>query len=333
MPTVRELWTAYWLRLRRRRLLWRALRARHQLRRVSDRSSGIRHGDILAFATVRNEIRRLPHWLNHYRNLGVDHFLIVDNASDDGSAEFLTAQPDVSLWRTGASYRASRFGMDWLAWLMIRFGHNHWCLTVDADEILIYPDHESRPLPALTDWLTRQRAPMMAAMMLDMFPKGPLSQAVGAAGDEPACAPGWFDAQGYTWEYQQRYRNISIRGGVRKRVFFEAAPELAPHLHKTPLVFWSRRYVYASSTHLVLPRSLNSGFDTGVLLHGKFLDDIIAKSREEKHRREHFTHAARYDGYYDGIIADPDLWAPETVQFEGWQQLESLGLMTRGDWR
>ena len=75
MPTLRELWTAYRLRLKRRRLLWRAFRARHQLRRVADRSRRIRRGDILAAATVRNEIERLPHFLDHYRRLGVDHFL------------------------------------------------------------------------------------------------------------------------------------------------------------------------------------------------------------------------------------------------------------------
>ena len=51
--------------------------------------------------------------LDHHRKLGVRHFLIVDNASTDGTAQLLD-QPDISLWTTSASYKASRFGMDWL---------------------------------------------------------------------------------------------------------------------------------------------------------------------------------------------------------------------------
>ena len=339
MATGRELWLAYKLRIKRRRLLWRAFRKRRELSAVADRSAQIRPGDILAFATVRNEMARLPFFLDHYRKLGVDHFLVVDNASDDGTAEFLAGQPDVSLWRSAHSYRQSRFGMDWLTWLLFRHGHGHWCLTVDADEILVYPEHDTRPLAELTAWLDRRGVPMMAALMLDLYPQGPLSGASCPTGGDPAAALPWFDAHGYSWEWQPRFRNISIRGGVRKRAFFSDRPELGPHLHKTPLIRWRRAYAYASSPHIALPRRLNGGFDarrdlpTGVLLHSKFLEVVIDKSREEKQRRQHFTHSERYDRYYDEIIADPDLWHPGAVRYDGWKRLEELGLMTRGAWR
>ena len=80
---------------------------------------------------------RLPHWLDHHRALGVDHFLIVDNDSDDGTCAYLVSQPDVSLWTTRNSYKLSRFGMDWLTHLQRLYAHGHWCLTIDADEIFI----------------------------------------------------------------------------------------------------------------------------------------------------------------------------------------------------
>jgi len=101
------------------------------------------------FATIRNEFDRLDAFLEHYRSLGVRHFLVVDNGSEVGSAEFLQTQPDVSLWVTHASYRQSRFGVDWLTWLQIKFGHNHWCLTVDADEFLEFSGRPSKDLNAL----------------------------------------------------------------------------------------------------------------------------------------------------------------------------------------
>ena len=130
---------AYRNRLRRRRFLLLAFRRRRELEPVADRTAAIRKGDVLCFACVRNEAQRLPHFLAHNRSLGVRHFLVVDNDSTDSTARLLDDQPDISVWRTRASYKASRFGMDWLTWLMLRHGHGHWCLTLDADEILFAP--------------------------------------------------------------------------------------------------------------------------------------------------------------------------------------------------
>ena len=98
----------------RRKLLWRAFRSRWALRQVTDNRHVIAPDTILGFVTLRNEIMRLPYYLEHYRKLGVGHFFVVDNASDDGSAKFLSRQKDVSVWQTEASYRGSRFGVDWL---------------------------------------------------------------------------------------------------------------------------------------------------------------------------------------------------------------------------
>ena len=182
---MQNLWTAYKLRQKRRRFLFRALRKRRQLTVVTDRSKGITPDAILVFSTVRNEIIRLPYFLEYYRNLGVSHFLIVDNNSDDGTCEYLAEQPDVSLWKTANSYKLSRFGMDWLAWLQIKYGHGHWCLTVDADEILVYPHCDTRSLRALTDWLDQKGVPSFGAMMLGMYPKGALDAQTYQPGQDP----------------------------------------------------------------------------------------------------------------------------------------------------
>ncbi len=335
---VSRLWSTYRMRLKRRRLLFRAIRSRRQLTCVADRTGQIKPGQILCFTTLRNEAQRLPYFLSHYRKLGVKHFLMVVNDSDDGSAEYLASQSDVSLWRTGASYKASRFGVDWLTWLQMRYGHGHWCLTADADELLLIPHMPNRDLHQLTNWLDAHGHPAFGAMMLDMYPAGPLSQAKCPPGQDPAQVLNWFDADNYGWEYLPQYGHISIRGGVRKRLFFKDNPDHAPHLHKIPLVHWNRRYAYVSSTHLLLPRRLNRAFDArlgvprGVFLHTKFLDIVIDKSAEEKERGEHFTHADRYDRYYDRLVADPVLWGPESVNYEGPAQLERLGLIDRGRW-
>ncbi len=58
--TPRAAWQAYRLRWKRRELIWRALRARHLLQPVADRTAAIRPADILAVTTLRNEIAHLP---------------------------------------------------------------------------------------------------------------------------------------------------------------------------------------------------------------------------------------------------------------------------------
>ncbi len=160
--------TRYMLRLARRRWLVRAFRKRRELLPIVDQTASIGRSAILLFSTVRNERIRLPYFLKYYRDLGVNHFLIVDNDSTDGTREYLAAQPDVSLWHSDASYKRARFGMDWINWLLLRHGHNHWCLTVDPDEFFVFPFCDTRPLRALTDWLDASSIKSFSAMLLDM---------------------------------------------------------------------------------------------------------------------------------------------------------------------
>ncbi|MCZ4353371.1 glycosyltransferase family 2 protein [Roseovarius aestuarii] len=330
---------AYRLRWKRRRLLIRAFRKRRQLKIVHDRTQMITAGAILCFSTVRNEAIRLPYFLEHHRKLGVDHFLFVDNNSTDGTANYLSQQPDVSLWSTPNSYRLSRFGVDWLTVLQARHGHGHWCLTLDADEILIYPFHDTRPLAALTEWLDMKGIASFGALMLDMYPKGRLSQKPYAPGDNPTVALDWFDSGNYMIQKKNDLENLWIQGGPRARLFFADKPRRAPTMGKVPLVKWDRRYAYVSSTHSLLPRRLNHVYDesggectSGVLLHTKFLNTITAKSAEEKQRREHFANSDLYEEYYDRLVDDPNLWCATSSRYTGWRQLEALGLMSRGTW-
>lgn len=339
MPGGGDLWAAYRLRWRRRRLLLRSLSKRGQLRAVSDRTDGIAPTSILCFSTVRNEMERLPHFLRHHRMLGVDHFLIVENDSDDGTAAFLSRQHDVSLWSTNASYKAARFGVDWLTTLMIDHGHGHWCLTLDADELLIYAHHDVRTLRALTDWLDLVGRKSMGALMLDLYPRRALGQTRVIAGEDPIAAIPYFDAGNYVAVRQSGLDNLWVQGGPRARTFFQDDPRRAPTLSKIPLVRWDRRYAYVSSTHSLLPARLNrvydtdgSGAPTGILLHTKFLPQIVCKSVEEKQRGQHFENSDLYEKYYDALTDDAILWCEHATRYHGWRQLEGLGLLSRGGW-
>jgi len=267
------IWQSYRLRLARKRWRLRALRKRRELTNITDRTNQIKPGALLLFCTQRNEHIRLPYFLKYYRSIGIDHFLFVDNDSTDGAAEYLSEQPDVSLWHTAHSYKRSRFGVDWLNYLQSKYGHGHWTLVVDPDEFLLYPFCDTRPLRALTDWLDASSIKSFSAMLLDMYPKGRLDAQPYRAGQDPVEIANWFDAGNYTIEKNNRFGNLWIQGGPRARVFFPENPWKAPALNKVPLVKWNRRYAYVSSTHMLLPRGLNLVYDewggekaSGVLL-------------------------------------------------------------------
>ena len=296
--------SAFKLRMERRRCQVRAIRKSNELSEVANRTDAIAPGDVLAFVTIRNEMVRLPFFLEYYRAQGVSHFFFVDNGSTDGGRAFLTEEKDVSLWSTEASYKRSRFGTDWLNWLKFRYGSGHWTLTLDPDEFLVYPFCDTRPIRALCDWLDQSGIRSLGTILIDMYPRGAVSGVRYEAGQNPFDIAQWFDAGNYMVSRNPRYGNLWIQGGPRARVYFPDAPENAPSLNKIPLVKWERRYAHVRSAHMLLPRGLNMVYDeaggektSGCLLHAKFLDTLIEKANEEQTRREHFAGGREYDAY------------------------------------
>ena len=331
--------SSFKLRLKRQRLVARALVKRRQLTPVVNRMAEVRPNPVLLFSTLRNERIRLPYFLKYYRALGVDHFVLVDNGSEDGTRDYLAQQPDVSLWSATAGYRQSRFGMDWLMLLLRRYGTGNWCLTVDVDEFLIYPFCETRPLRALTDWLDASSTRTFSSMILDMYPKGSMRDQPYREGQDPFEIAEFFDSGNYTISRNWPYNNLWIQGGPRARIYFNDDPTTAPAMNKIPLVKWDTSYAYVSSTHMMLPRGLNLVYDegggekpSGCLLHAKFLDTFAAKAEEELRRGQHYAESHEYRSYREALSNDRDLWCKWSERYINWRQLEIMGLMSKGNW-
>ncbi|UWQ93228.1 glycosyltransferase family 2 protein [Rhodobacteraceae bacterium M382] len=327
------------MRVRRKRRIIRSIRKSSELNVVQNHTGRIRPDDIILVSTMRNEQIRLPYFLRYYRDLGVDHFLFVDNDSTDGTQEYLIGQPDISLWHTRASYKRSTYGVDWMNWLQRKYCHEHWTLVVDPDEFFVFPFCDTRSIRALTDWLDNSAIRSFAAMLLDVYPKGPIDAVPYQPGQDPLDIASWFDSGNYMITRNPTYSNLWIQGGPRSRVFFANEPKKAPALNKTPLVKWDRKYAYVSSTHTLLPRGLNQVYDdwggekaSGILLHTKFLDTFTAKAQEELTRGQHYSESAEYKAYAEQIHTQPELWCKWSEKYINWRQLEILGLMSKGNW-
>jgi len=325
------------LRLERRYLQLRASLKSRSLVTKLDQTNKIKDGDLLLAFCARDEFVRLPYFLDYYRSLGVRHFLVVDNGSSDNSLEYLKNQPDCSVWWTDGSYRDARFGMDWINSVLRRYADGHWVLVVDPDEFFVYPHQDTRPMASLLDWLDASSIRSFGAMLIDMYGKSAPKEAKYKQGADPLDVAPFYDPQNYQSRVEKFYFNLWIQGGPRQRAFFAQNPGHAPALNKIPLVKWSNKMVFRSSTHQLLPRSLNVTYQhrlpprvCGALLHFKFLDLLTQKTQEELKRQQHFKGGREYRAYTRNL--EKSLWTEQSVRFSDWRQLENLGLISRGDW-
>ncbi len=307
-----------------------------ELKPIINRTADIRRSDILLVMCLRNELPRLAFFCDYYRKLGVNHFLIVDNDSADGLHDWVRGQPDISLWHTKASYKASKFGMEWCNFLLNKYGVGHLCVTVDPDEFLVYPNMETRDLRDLGEYMRMEKRDSFHAIMLDAYSNKPLSQTVYHAGDDPFEVCPYFDGDGYV-QISTPIMPTFTRGGPRMRVHNRSTPEKSPALNKIPLVWWEWNFRYISSMHDLKPMRLMRVQDafnpaiTGALFHFKFFASLSDKAQEEMVRKQHFAGSAEYQQY--AAARDPVFYEEGiSIRYQSVEQLIRLGLVCRGSW-
>lgn len=301
----------------------------HSLVRMDTRPIPENPDEIRLFSCVRNEMLRLPYFLEYYRNLGVHRFFFVDNSSCDGSLEFLLAQADTHVFTTEESYASSRCGVDWLNAMLQFYGIEHWVLVVDADELFVYPGQENIAFNDFLNFLDSQQAEAVLTFLLDMYSKCPIKNAVYPAGTPFLTTCPYFDADTYQVKNITPFNQFPIRGGVRKRLFFDGFSHRGnpPVLHKFPLVKWRSDLAFEASTHLLA--GVSTAMVSGVLLHFKLFSDFIENIQREVTRKEHWDEAAQYCAYSDIMKTNPNLkpYFSGSVRYINSQQLVDLGLI------
>lgn len=308
------------------------------LRRLDDRPLHATVGGVDAYMVVRNEAGRLPFVLDHHRRLGVERFFVVDNDSDDGTAELLLSQPDCRVFHTTQSFAAAGCGMDWINALVARHGRNRWCLFIDADELFVYPHAERVGLPEFCHFLHSAGFEGVFAIMVDMYGSGGLTAAPGGANGSLIEICPLFDGDyelrsKISLPFSKRFQEVEAVGGPRLRVFY---PELRhagrwrialsrimrrlshsglnrilrfdrfglsacpPDITKIPLMFArpNNRWV---SNHRTTPLPLAPV--TGALLHFKLLPDFAERARIEAARGEHWGGGSEY-ARYSALLAE-----------------------------
>lgn len=292
---------------------------------------------LVVFCTLKDEVHRIPYFLNYYRKLGIEHFVFVDNQSSDGFISVVENEPDVTVFTAQGSYKNSNFGMHWINYLLRKYGSGKWCLTCDPDEFIVYPYMDMRNLHDLTDYLASIREDSFFTCMIDMYGNQPVSLTSYTSGQNPLEACPYFDKVGYVKTYMPDFRNIWVQGGVRRRVFFSENPSSAPALNKVPLIQWKWYFAYVESMHMALPRHLNEAVAqskvVGALLHFKFINQLSEKVKLELLKKQHFNNSYEYR-MYDELIQSKEILYDSSVseKYQNWRTLYEHGLLNKGEW-
>lgn len=273
-----------------------------------------------------NDVEILPNFLQHYRKLGITRFICVDDASTDGTREFLLTQADIDIWTSPVRYSEARRGRQWREQLFEIYGRNRWYVNVDSDEFLVFAESETKTISDLIKALEAAGDKRLAAPMLDMYcgsdPK-PLND-----GNPPWVFSDHFDADSYTMTLEKR--GVSITGGPRGRKFGEQN-----ELMKYPVIFWDDACYFGSSPHRPIPYGRNFPKTWGALLHFKFFVNYREKISEAVEEKQHFGGSAHYVKLLDEINdkGGIDLYDEKvSIKYTGSKQLEELGFITPIDW-
>lgn len=266
----------------------RPILTRLQTAGIQARQSGIR-----LFSVIRNEERRIPFFLEYYRDKGVDEFFFVDNGSTDASAAILSTNKRVNLFHTSEDFADSRCGIRWLEPLLAEYGEHRWCVVADADELLTYPHCEVLSLYQLCEYLDQEGASAMYCILLDMYSQEPFEKTTYRAGEDPRLIAPFYeiDSISCTGSFREVRAGIwSHFGGPRRRLF-----GVEVSLDKIGIFKYDLKMSLLGGMHRVYGARLSKA--RGAMLHFKYFDDFRSRTVLEAGRGQHWNNAVQYKQY------------------------------------
>jgi hypothetical protein len=252
--------------------------------------------DLFVISVLRNEMVILPHFLDHYRSIGVKTFVIVDNLSDDSTREYLLEQSDVVLYSADTDYNKSHYGVLWQQAILSNHCLNKWVLMADADEFLVYPGSETKDISTYLDETEEGGYDCVRTEMIDMYPGGALDAADFDHYKPFDCAP-CFDSKA-TYPYNLSagiYSNHTAKiSGLRHRLDSEAEP-YSYSSQKYALIKYKPWMMFSEGLHDATGITVSD--EITYFAHFKYHKGFKEKSLIEVERGQHYAGAAEYKRY------------------------------------
>lgn len=294
---------------------------------------------IVLIALVRDGAYYLDAFFDHYKSLGIRHFVFFDNGSGDGTIARIKQEKGTAILQSRLPW--GRFENLFRSYTARRYGTDRWCLIVDMDEIFDFEGRQQIGLQGLTGYLASKGHTAMMAQMLEMFPPAPLSGVADMPYPEVLRSFDGYDLSAVSaHDYHAPDTGLSyflnqnrpgpdetpqppqvLFGGIRAAVFGENCC-----LSKHPLVFVTAGVVAGIHPHAA------TGVDvapmTAVLKHYKFANDPLRRDRQSV-QSEAIAHGE--DKMRLAVMENaPDLslWSDTARHGPDIETLQQLGFLT-----
>jgi hypothetical protein len=278
-----------------------------QLYHVSGKAlENIEENAVVAILKARNELGRLPFWLAYHRWLGVDHFVVFNNRSSDGSDRYLSQQQDVTHISAVGDFRGRMGYREWIRVVLNRSPWTRWHLLLDADELFIAAPWRKGGLRATISAIESEGAEVASALMIDCYPAIYVDRDVDTE-EIPWLRSPLFDRGPYG-KWRENKRKLSLRyRGVRERLFWPRwrfirllpswlrnfiKVKKPPHIIKWPLL---RRSAGFAGLHHTRSHDRPSSYFG--LLHYKIDAGLANKARLALEEGQYYKSSIEYSAY------------------------------------
>lgn len=294
---------------------------------IADQLKAMPKRRLVCAVMVRDEAEMLPHFISHYMELGVRHFLVIDNGSVDrlGGIRAGASGADIVVIDAPYSFARNRCGMTWINEIC-EADVCDWLLFADADEHLIFPGCEAGEIDNLIDHFDSRGETAMPAFMLDLYDDSYRSR--GVPSDDIKEHNTFYATHTFHPYLWPPY--INVTGGVR---FAEYHPLM---LVKVPLLRSSA--VRMTNNHHATP--CIPAQTSGIMLHYKIFRDrqLLDESPEAVagHSRVRDRPAADIRRHIELSSRDSGLRpsGPFHLTYSGSRQLLGLGYLSADEvWR
>lgn len=280
--------------------------------------------DLILICVEKNDLIKLKRFIEHYRKLGIDKFIILDNNSNDGTVDYLLKQKDVVLMQIKTSYSSSR-RVAWINRIIAHYGYNRWYCVVDSDEFLDYNDCENKCIKDVIKYLEKNKIVRSRALLLDMYAKPNYYIGSDIKNFYSECV--YFDTNSY---YRKKsYRFYSIDGGCRERLF-----NISPCLTKYPLFYFRKKDLFIGS-HFLFPYKDNFKSECELVLkHYKFLPTETEKIKKIVKDKNYYNNSIYYKYYLEGIEKNAKLnfFSKCTCKYKNSSSLDNITVYKKINW-
>lgn len=329
-----------------------------------------RRNDTSVFAVVRDEMYFLPAFLRHYRKLGYDQFVFLDDFSEDGTFEFLLNQNDCVVLRSSYRYgepiktdhfkkgKLNRAGIYLKYLIQTMLFEGHYITHVDADEFLILPSRFNG-ISDLVDYLKNNDIRSLHASSIEFFPENISSiyseHAPQTFAEIISQCPYFDNTRLLELRASPNHRDVAtIMGQSASSRLFEREsirdlrlpwadlPQFLlqrlplrtaeSHVIKTPIAFRDKESKMAGSHYANVPATTKVSVALAHFVFTSNLPEKIAKSLAWK---SHARGATKYVSYSKLLAAmkggNGSFLGPQSERYVNVRQLEKSGLIVEPD--